>query len=233
VIDRDAFRVVPVDEPTPDSAPPEALLGRPGFYFAKLGTTDVGRLSVLTTLGFHVVDVNLTLERRPESDGGRPAATRLRDAEPRDADAVLAIAESCFICSRFHLDPEFPDAIANRIKREWVRSYLEGRRGERLLVAEREGKPVGFLAALQVRHQGALARVIDLIGVATDEQGRGVGRDLVQGFITGAGRDVELLRVGTQAANIRSVRLYEQCGFRLAESSYVLHAHRSGDPGSI
>ena len=33
------------------------------------------------------------------------------------------------------------------------------------------------------------------------------------------------LRVGTQVANVPSLRLYENCGFRVAESAYVLHGH--------
>ena len=34
------------------------------------------------------------------------------------------------------------------------------------------------------------------------------------------------LRVGTQAANVPSVRLYEPLGFSLASAAYVLHLHR-------
>jgi hypothetical protein len=36
------------------------------------------------------------------------------------------------------------------------------------------------------------------------------------------------MRVGTQIANIPSLRLYERLGFTMAESAYVLHAHRGG-----
>jgi hypothetical protein len=37
--------------------------------------------------------------------------------------------------------------------------------------------------------------------------------------------------VGTQAANIPSLRLYESFGFRVCETAYVLHAHVGGKGG--
>ena len=38
------------------------------------------------------------------------------------------------------------------------------------------------------------------------------------------------LRVGTQAANTPSVRLYESLGFRLSQAQFVLHHHGRGGP---
>ncbi len=52
------------------------------------------------------------------------------------------------------------------MKREWVRSYVEGRRGIELLAAGTDG----FLAVLEAPDG---ARVIDLVGVAQAAQGRG------------------------------------------------------------
>ena len=37
--------------------------------------------------------------------------------------------------------------------------------------------------------------------------------------------DADMLRVGTQVANLPSISLYEKCGFHVAETTYVLHAH--------
>ena len=93
------------------------------------------------------------------------------------------------------------------------------------MVAEWDGVPVGFLAVLAAEVKGCSCRVIDLIGVSNSHQGRGGGRELVDYFRQLYAGKCDLLRVGTQVANIPSARLYERCGFRLAESAYVLHAH--------
>jgi ribosomal protein S18 acetylase RimI-like enzyme len=45
---------------------------------------------------------------------------------------------------------------------------------------------------------------------------------------TGQAQRPAAIVVGTQAANIPSVRLYESLGFRLRSSQYVLHHHGKG-----
>lgn len=192
------------------------------FCYAKVPVDDVARVRALSAQGFFVVDVNVTLtfdgagSRRPRGEG-----VAVVPARPEHDEALIAIAGSCFRYSRFHLDPAIPNEVADRVKREWVRSYLEGRRGIELLAALEGADPVGFLAVLEADD----ARVIDLIGVAREAQGRGIGGALVEAFVERhAGRTREL-RVGTQIANVPSLALYEGCGFAIATAAFVLHRH--------
>lgn len=200
-------------------------LPSPGFAYAKVPVEDVAEVSRLEAAGFRVVDVNMTFSRA----GGEiaaPAAPVVR-VDAATAPAVLDIAGSCFQYSRFHLDPCVDDELAGRIKREWVRSYAEGRRGHSLWAALDGGKPAGFLAVLTTETGGKRQAVIDLIGVAKANQGRGFGRDLTRFFIREFAAYDELL-VGTQAANAPSMRLYESCGFRVSRAAFVLHRHAGG-----
>lgn len=180
---------------------------------------DVAALAVISEAGFRVVDVNVTLER-VGADGVAGGAAGPARAD--EHDELLRIAGTCFRYSRFHLDPQLPRELADRVKREWVRSYVEGRRGIELLSATDDGRTAGFLA---VRESDDGARVIDLVGVATESQGHGVGESLVSTFVARHGEDGRTLRVGTQTANVPSLRLYEKLGFRVASSVYVLHRH--------
>jgi ribosomal protein S18 acetylase RimI-like enzyme len=145
----------------------------------------------------------------------------IRLAEPADRDAVLDIAGSCFRFSRFHQDPRIGVQAAHAVKRAWAANCLDGKRGEEMLVALDQGRPAGFLAVLLAQD----AAIIDLIGVATQSQRRGIGAALVDAFIGRWRTRVPRLRVGTQEANEPSVRLYEGRGFRLAGKTRVLHAH--------
>jgi ribosomal protein S18 acetylase RimI-like enzyme len=191
-----------------------------GLYYAKVPTERTDQVRELEDAGLHVVDVNVTLSR----DGAAPSqaeGANVRPLGPADADAVLEIAGSCFRYSRFHLDPFIPRETADRVKREWVASYVAGRRGEELLVAHANGRPAGFLAVLGDRD----ARVIDLVGVAEDRSGRGIGSALVAAFIERHGAAASELRVGTQIANVPSLSLYARFGFRVASSAYVLHGY--------
>jgi ribosomal protein S18 acetylase RimI-like enzyme len=195
------------------------------FYYAKVPTARVDQTRALANAGLHVVDVNVTFECPPDGPDVAAPGVRVRDAHPEDSADLLAIASSCFVYSRFHLDPHVPAGIADAVKRAWVDSYLHSRRGERLLVVEAEGRPAGFLAVLAAPGHGRLARVIDLVGVDKSCQGRGLGKALVSTFLRSCRESGTLARVGTQAANIPSMRLYERCGFHIAATAYVLHAH--------
>jgi ribosomal protein S18 acetylase RimI-like enzyme len=240
VLGHPAFRVYwpapPTDLSAGAEAPRAALAGSPAgsaFYYAKVPARGVDQVRALCSLGFAVVDVNVSFERSPDAHTGLPTRPwiQVRDMRPADHADVLDIAGHCFTYSRFHLDPFIAREQANGVKREWVRNYILGRRGERVLVAEWDGAPVGFLAVLAADVPGRSCRVIDLIGVAPERQGRGVGRALVDHFIRAYAGGCDRLRVGTQVANTPSARLYEGCGFRLADSAYVLHAHvKDGRP---
>lgn len=202
---------------TATSAPlvPEPTAGR-ALTTYRVQANDVAALAAAEDAGFRVIDVNVTLER---SGGDGVSIGSAAPATPAQHAALLDVAGSCFRYSRFHLDPLVPRELADRVKREWVRSYVEGRRGVELLADDAEA---GFLAVLEAPDG---ARVIDLIGVAGEAQGRGVGESLVSTFVARHGVGGRVLRVGTQVANVASMRLYEKLGFRVAGSTYVLHRH--------
>jgi len=194
------------------------------FYFAKIPTDRIAAVRVLARAGFCVVDVNVTFTMKPPATARRPLVD-VGECTPSGADAVLEIAGTCFKYTRFHLDPLVDDAVAHRVKREWVSNYVMRKRGDRLFVAYVDGRPAGFLAALVSDRGGERTAVIDLIGVGTTLRRRGVGESLVNAFLEHYRGSCGSLAVGTQIANIPSVRLYEKLGFALAASEYVLHKH--------
>jgi ribosomal protein S18 acetylase RimI-like enzyme len=203
----------------------EAAGAAPAFFYAKVPVAEVAVVRQLTAAGFRVVDVNVTMEARPAAQPAANDPLDVREAGAGDEAAVLAIASTCFTYSRFHLDPSIPTGVADRIKRAWVENYFRRRRGEELLVALAGGQPAGFLAVLLDTRAAEPAAVIDLVGVDRAQQARGIGTRLVGAFLARWGSRVPTLRVGTQAANAPSIRLYERMGFRFARAHYVLHAH--------
>lgn len=197
----------------------------PGFFFSKVPVTAVSLTRHLCEAGFYLVDTNVVLEMPAWPRAAAPPAFEVALAQADDHAATQAIAGASFSYSRFHLDPLFPRATADLIKREWIRSYCEGRRGDALFVARRDGQVAGFLAALVAKTGDKTVAVIDLIAVDSRARGNGVGPALVACFHNHYAGQVDLLRVGTQIANVASLGLYRRCGFGVAESSYVLHAH--------
>lgn len=201
-----------------------------GLYYAKLDTARVDLVRELGHAGFSVVDVNVTLERK--TDTFAPAAdprVEVRESTTAEGERLIEIAGTSFRYSRFHLDPSIARDQADAVKREWVRSYVRGIRGDALLVATSGGEPVGFLAALSGEDSENRTAVLDLIGVLPEKQGRGVGRALVAAFVSRYSETHERLRVGTQVANVPSLALYARCGFVVTRTQYVMHWHVAGE----
>jgi ribosomal protein S18 acetylase RimI-like enzyme len=207
------------------------------FVTAKVPVSEVKAISDLTKRGFVVVDTAVYFQWTPKEvtlplDVDHPSQVEggiiVRAAKTDDADAVVALTGRAFIGSRFHLDPDFPVKEASRIKREWARNLVLGTRGNGCLVATINGQVVGFLGILK-RHTHPRSYAIDLVAVDPDAQRKGIGKAMLSDLLDDATRVGRLVEVGTQVANVPSVRLYEALGFRYAGAIQVLHAHDRGE----
>ena len=194
----------------------------PGFYTVKIPTSDVRLAQKFERWGFYIVDTAITMIRPASRVEFIPFKTGI--VRPEDFSALVDIAESSF-CSRFHLDPKIDPELANTIKRVWLGNYLSRTRGDQLFVRREEGKPVGFLAAIIGQWDRQAAWVIDLIAVAAEARGNGIGVNLIAAYL--AYFPALPAIVGTQARNIASMALYNKMGFRIAKTEFVLHAHLS------
>lgn len=211
-----------------DANRPEAIesLSRhdagPAFFFTRINTSDVKTLKRLQDANFRVVDTTVTLEA-PRLAVSETNAKNIRFTVPGDQAAVAAIAGSSFESSRLHLDPAIPTTLANRSRADWASNYFLGLRGDAMVVAEDAGKVAAFLQLLGPT-EGVLT--IDLIAVSKSSRRLGLGAACIS-FAAKNVVGTERLRVGTQAANIGSLRFYEHLGFSVTASEYVLHLHRT------
>lgn len=195
-----------------------------GFFYVKWPIQNVAGMAILTRMGFSVVDTPITFEWRGDLPK-TPSLSEIVPAGERHFGELADVAENCFRYSRFHLDPNIPKKVADLVKRRWIENYFIGKRGSALYVALVQGRVAGFLGVVEATDDSKEIAVIDLIGVSTPYQGQSIGSNLVYYFIREWRERVASLRVGTQAANIPSLRLYEKTGFQIVSSQYVLHAH--------
>jgi GNAT superfamily N-acetyltransferase len=197
----------------------EALEEPEIFVYTKLPTDRVERVGLLEDLGFRVVDTAVTL-RRDSTVGFPEPSESVRFADEEDETELRELARRAFHKSRFHLDPKVPDEAAASIKAEWVGTFFKGQRGNWLVVDGPVGRPRGFLQLLR-RHD---CLVVDLVAVDEPARGRGVLGSML-GFAARSCEGVARVEVGTQAANIESLRAYEALGFRVIRTEHVLHRH--------
>lgn len=228
MLGRDSFNLI-VDGDLRDSlaadrsalASLESLLPKESFVQAKVDVTDFGLLHLLEDAGFRMIDTSVTFEKDLGVKGREGSTELSRFAVPGDEEQAVSLGARSMIYTRFHLDPLVGKEIADVLKGEWVRSFFRGRRGDRLVVAEMAGRLVGFL---QIIVPDPKSWVIDLIAVDPDHRGRGIASDMIA-FAESKLAGYERVVVGTQVANIPSIRMYEKLGFQMSHSRYILHFH--------
>jgi len=165
--------------------------------------------------GFRSYDVRLELDR---VTGDAATAPEPIVATGADLPRLEEIARQSFFDSRFYADPNFDDDRAAEMYALWVRRGIEDDERALLTTEERDG----FI----VCHLDTEGRVgtIDLIAVADDTRGRGIGSQLVEAADTAfAEAGMTRTRVVTQARNIAAQRLYQARGYRTAAASVWLH----------
>ena len=198
----------------------EQLAAQPLFADVKVPVADGLSADAAQRMGFSLIDTNLQFAM-PLSDVPEVGMPGLMFATPDMAGAVGGIAATSFSDDRFHRDPAIPNPVADELKRCWATNFFAGKRGDWMVVACVGERPVGFLQLLRMPGGGLL---IDLIGVSARERGRGFARAKIAFSRQNCDCSGEVV-VGTAIANARSIRLYENMGFRLRSAQYVFHHH--------
>ena len=225
IMQRDAYRLN-VDEAlcsgllTDEIKRIEVLQRSPVFIFAKVATNNLRATKFLETKKFNLVDTNIVFEKSVSFSDEVSNRCTIRFACADDEKQVVHVAGNSFIYSRFHLDESISPQIANRIKAEWTRNFFLGKRGDQMVVALVNEQIIGFCQLIY--HQKKL--IIDLIAVDTTQRRKSIASDMIA-FAELNCEKFNDVRVGTQIANIPSMRLYEKLGFRVIETTYVFHYH--------
>ncbi len=194
---------------------------------SKVQIANQKELDYFLAFRFKIITIALTYERsranRLHSHSTHYESESICPAFPEYHDDLLDIAEHGFEFSRFHQDPLIGRELGNKIKRNWLKSSLAGTRGDSVIVYKNAENVDGYLSIILRDDRIAM---VDLIGVRSNEQKKGIGKALMDSFMFRY-RNSENLQASTQINNIPAIRLYESCGFRLMDSHYVLHYHKN------
>lgn len=190
------------------------------FIYTKVPVTALNCIHGLEDSGFRMIDTNIVFQRRIRKKKSVSSNTDIRFSRMEDKEGIGHLAGKNFKYSRFHLDPVIEDRVANTIKAQWAMNYFTGDRGDNMIVSEKDGRIRGFLQLLYSDD----VLVIDLIAVSKEYRNKNIASQMIN-FAERSLDGFEHIRVGTQAANIPSVRLYEKLGFRMNDVKYLLHYH--------
>jgi ribosomal protein S18 acetylase RimI-like enzyme len=230
MLKRDAYRLVFKDpdrsegrwEPPEDHEFQRLLRHTPVFLYTKVQPKETDLICFLEERRFHLIDTNLIFSKSVAPAQALDSPLTVRFAQHEDEQAVVNIGRSSFTFSRFHLDNSIPKELANALKGEWVRNYFKGKRGQAMVVAEIGGVLAGFLLLLADEKQRTLT--IDMIASTREHRRKGIAGAMVRCAENNL-HGYERIIVGTQVANMPSIQLYDNLGFRVVSASYVFHYH--------
>jgi hypothetical protein len=196
----------------------------------RVDTDDLALAQVLETRRFQLVDTIVTYIFIPSRQelGHFKYLFKTRIYREGDRDAVLRVASEAYrnFYGRYHADPRLPRERCDRLYQIWAGKILEPGFAERIIVAERKGKVVGFLGYRMNKE------ILESTGVKV--VGGGLGGCLPEGLGAYAAILEEAMREGmhrydmqdfeTQVNNVNVIRIYQKLNFEYARSKYTFHA---------
>jgi L-amino acid N-acyltransferase YncA len=167
------------------------------------------------------VDISLHIEHRLTPPPASVPTVDLRIGHLSDRDALVALTSGAVTTSRFVHDDRFPTERVEALYARWIERDLEGFEGTIVVVAERDGAPVGYYGW---RPEGVDAARTSLCVVASTERRSGVFRSIIDEMVRQLGREgVQTLRATVHATNVASLRAHQRAGFLLAEVKATWH----------
>lgn len=180
------------------------------YFLADLD--DHPTLRLARAQGFVPVDLRMSFDKElPPVPASPPAHDGIRPARPDDLPALRHLARQSYLDSRFYFDPGFGRDKADELYVRWLEScFGDGATFFVAEVAEQDNRIAGYLAA---ELSGAEASIA-LLGVDPQDQGRGIGRRLLEACLQWLpSRGIRRAHVVTHGRNMRAQRLYQRAGF--------------------
>jgi GNAT superfamily N-acetyltransferase len=198
------------------------------YLLADANDADTARAAA--RLGYRQVDDRLTFRHELKELGAEPwhspGPISVRTAKSEDLPALESLATSSHRHTRFYFDGGFPLERCGLLYVRWIeRAQREA--GHELLIAEQDGKTIGYHA---IRMPGPEPGRLDLIALEPSARGRGLGRALLRSSLRRL-RDqgAEAVLTSMQARNVTALRSHERVGF-VAERAQVWHHKWYGEP---
>ena len=192
---------------------------------ARVNLNDLRTIQALQNIGGILTDILLTFRFDLGDHVPLPTVSNMKilPANETEAEELATLGGRIFQVDRFHGDENLPRSKSDELYSKWVGNSVRGK-ADRVLVARDNDRIAGFITCkLERIAPSDNIGIIDLVGVNPSFAGQGVGSNLVYSALMWFHGKVQSVYVGTQAANFRAVRLYENSRFVHTCSEATLH----------
>ena len=170
---------------------------------------------------YHLVDLRITLTAKlSEQNKTAQPDNSIRYAIEADIEALRSIAGINHTNSRFFTDPHFDREKCRQLYEVWIEKCVRAKNG-RVFVWDVQGKAVAYVTAeLNPDQTGS----IELVGIAPEWQGKGIGKKLVFAALHFFYENhVPIATTVTQGRNIHALKLYQKSGFSIQSIELWYH----------
>lgn len=191
------------------------------LYFAADGTC-AKTLQLTWTNGFRFVDMRADMEKSLcKSIPNQADLIRCREAVEDDLPTMEQLARTAHQDTRFFKDTNFDRTKAADLYSLWIaRDFRE----YKVFAAVSTDNPNKALGYISVSAAGGEVGRIGLVAVSPEARGCGLGHLLVEHASEWCrSRGADTVKVATQGTNIPALRLYEKCGFKVADVKVWFH----------
>lgn len=191
------------------------------LYFAADGTCSE-TLKVACDNGFRFVDVRVDMESSSLQSSSRAAdGARFREAGPEDLPTIEQLARTAHGDTRFFKDANFDRTKAAELYALWIRRDF---RENKVFAAVSPGDPEKVVGYASADASNLATGRIGLVAVSPEARGGGLGKLLVKCASAWCrSRGATTVKVATQGTNVAALRLYETCGFKVADVKVWFH----------
>jgi hypothetical protein len=195
----------------------------------RVDCADIEAIQCLEHQGFRLMECLITYVFRPKRDILPPVKTlyHVRPYTPADREALLAIAEQMYAHhqSRFSADLSLPPAGVGKFYIEWTKNACSGEMADHILVAERKGRPIGFLAyklnrlvlertGIRVAGQGLSASL---------PEGTGAYIGLLKAALERGQGEYDFMEADAPLHHFLVIKTWQRLGFQLVRGKYAFH----------
>jgi ribosomal protein S18 acetylase RimI-like enzyme len=167
-----------------------------------------------------LIEKNITFFKKINKSNFNLDLKNVRFAKIADKKSVLILAQNAFTKSRFFQDKKINKKIAKKIKRNWVLNFFKKKRGDYLIISEKNKKLVGFLLIVKNKNN----YIIDLIAVNKSYKNIGLASKMLSFFENYIKNNKKsLIEVSTQSNNKESIKFYLKNNFKIKFQKYIYH----------
>ncbi|MFX0134634.1 MAG: GNAT family N-acetyltransferase [Candidatus Hodarchaeota archaeon] len=197
------------------------------YLTCRINTRD---FSILHLLGHHqfVVDevlVKLSFNFKQNLTKDYELTCNIQEYHDKYFESIKEITYDNY-ANRLLFDPKFSEQKIRKLYSKWAENCCKGR-SDKIFVAERENKCVGFIACNILKSPSEIfdkkIGFIDLIIVDRYSQGLGIGYALLYAALNWFSNMVDIVELGVRVDNYPALNMYQKAGFKVISSNFTLH----------